>query len=120
MSIARATVVPGKGIVRVNSLNVDSFNNKYLKGVIVEPLKFIGPELTKVDIHVNVNGGGMMGRAQAARTAIANALVQYFVEDVELEKKMLEFDRSLLIADARRKIPEIIQIIKRFIYGISS
>ncbi|MBI2079468.1 30S ribosomal protein S9, partial [Candidatus Micrarchaeota archaeon] len=101
-SIARATIKNGKGRLTFNSLSVQSLNNRYIKDIIREPLKFLSPEeLTTIDVKVNVNGGGVMGQAQAARTAIANAIVQYF-DSKDLEKRMLEFDRSLLIADPRR------------------
>lgn len=104
-SIARATIKQGKGAVRVNSLNVNSLNNTYVREIIVEPLRYLGPEATTVDISVKVNGGGMLGQAQAARTAIANALIMYF-EDLNLRQKFIEIDRSLVVEDTRRVEPK--------------
>ncbi|MBI5227530.1 30S ribosomal protein S9 [Candidatus Micrarchaeota archaeon] len=101
LSVARATVKPGKGIVRVNRMNVSALNNQYVRAIIVEPLRYLGPEANSVNIHVTVTGGGMLGQAQAARTAIANALSGYF-EDMNLKDKFVSIDRSLIVEDTRR------------------
>ncbi len=98
--VARATIKNGKGIVRMNKMNV-SVLNPYIREIVREPLYYVGPEANNIDISVNVSGGGVMGQAQAARVAIANALVQYF-EDMKLREKFIEIDRSLVIEDIRR------------------
>lgn len=100
-SIARATITEGKGVVRVNSLNLNSINNSYIREIIREPLRYVGPEANNIDIAINVNGGGIMGQAQAARTAIANALVMYF-DGMQLREKFISIDRTLIIEDTRR------------------
>ena len=100
-SIARAAIVPGTGRVRINKLLVSAHSNKYVREIILEPIRYAGPEVNSVDIAVIVNGGGMMGQAQAARTAIAKALVGYFKNEA-LKAKFDEIDRSLLVEDARR------------------
>lgn len=100
-SVARATITAGKGVIRVNSRNVESINNPYVRDIIREPLRYIGPEANTVNISVNVNGGGTMGQAQAARTAIANALSMYF-DTMNLREKFVNIDRSLVIEDTRR------------------
>ena len=104
-SVARATVREGKGVFRVNSTNLESLNNSYMREIIKEPLRYMGPEANTVDISVNVNGGGVMGQAQAARTAVANALAKYF-EDLELREKFTAIDRSLIVEDTRRVEPK--------------
>ena len=43
-SVARATVKKGSGKVRVNSKLVDGLNNSYVRGIIMEPLGYVGPE----------------------------------------------------------------------------
>lgn len=101
-SIARATIIPGKGKLRINSSFIDAYSsNKYVKDIIREPLTYVGPEVNTVDISVTVFGGGTMGQAQAARTAIANGLIEYF-HDLKLKEKFLQIDRSLIIEDFRR------------------
>lgn len=104
-SVARATIQEGKGVIRVNSLNIASYTNPYMREIVKESLRYMGPEANNVDISVNVNGGGVMGQAQAARTAIANALAMYF-EDMNLKQKFIEIDRSLVIEDTRRVEPK--------------
>jgi small subunit ribosomal protein S9 len=100
-SVARATISAGKGVVRFNSLNVASLNNHYIRDIIVEPLRYVGPEANTVDISITVRGGGVMGQAQAARTAIAHALAMYF-DGMNLKQRFNEIDRSLMIEDTRR------------------
>jgi small subunit ribosomal protein S9 len=56
--------------------------------------------MNKLDIDVNVMGGGVAGQAEAARLAIARALVEY---DDKLEDPFEQYDRQLLVADVRRK-----------------
>jgi len=104
-SIARATIKSGSGKVRVNSKLVDGLNNSYVIGIIKEPLGYVGPEANNIDVSVNVSGGGTMGQAQAVRTAIAKALIEYFPK-LDLKKKFLDIDRSLVIEDPRRVEPK--------------
>ena len=101
-SIARATIKPGQGVVRVNSLRIDAYEPVISRQVMMEPLLLAGDRAGKVDIHVNVKGGGVMSQAQAVRTSIANALVDFF-NDKELRSKYLAYDRHLLVADVRQK-----------------
>jgi small subunit ribosomal protein S9 len=100
-SVARATIQEGKGVIRINSLSLTALSNRYVKEIIREPLRYVGPEANSVDISVNVYGGGSMGQAQAARTAIAKALTMFF-EDQKLKEKFISIDRSLVIEDTRR------------------
>ncbi|MEW6036372.1 MAG: 30S ribosomal protein S9, partial [Candidatus Micrarchaeota archaeon] len=104
-SVARATITDGKGVIRINSQNLSSLGNPYIREIIREPLRYVGPEANNVDISVSVTGGGMMGQAQAARTAIANALSLYF-EGMNLKQKFAEIDRSLVVEDTRRVEPK--------------
>lgn len=104
-SIARAVVKKGRGVVRVNGADVSAHSNKFMKYVILEPISLLGPESNAIDVSVTVEGGGAMGQAQAARTAIAKALVGYF-DDLNLRARFLEHDRSLLIEDVRRVEPK--------------
>ena len=101
-AVARATLKPGKGKVRVNNKMVNTINPKIARLKIQEPLIIAGPIATAVDINVNVMGGGCVSQAEAARLAIARALVKF---DKKLEKGFLNYDRQLLVADVRRKEP---------------
>jgi len=104
-SVARATIRKGKGVVRINSMNLKALNNKFVEGIISDALR-IAPEITAaVDIDVEVYGGGQIGQAQACRTAIAKAIVSYSKDD-ELKAKVISTDRSLLVEDSRRVEPK--------------
>ena len=72
---------------------------------ILEPLRLAGKRADSVDITVNVRGGGIMGQADAIRTAIARGLVQY-LNDTELESLYRDYDRTLIVPDTRRKLPK--------------
>jgi small subunit ribosomal protein S9 len=104
-SIARATVKEGKGRVRVNLVPLEIHEPVLARLKMMEPLELAGSRTAKIDIDVNVQGGGIMGQASATRTAIARGLVDYF-EDDDLKAKFRAFDRSLLVNDPRRKEPK--------------
>jgi small subunit ribosomal protein S9 len=104
-AVARASVRKGKGLVRINSVPVEIFEPSLARTKIMEPLTLAGDRYAKVDIEVNVQGGGIMGQATASRTAIAKGLVQ-FLEDKDLETMFMRYDRSLLVSDPRRKLPK--------------
>ncbi|MBI5872390.1 30S ribosomal protein S9 [archaeon] len=107
-AIARAAVYPGKGIVRVNKEPLQFFEPEIMRMKIMEPLLIAGDYAGKIDIDINVIGGGISGQAEAARLAIARGIVGS-AEDKgtrnALKQKFLEYDRSLLVADVRRNEP---------------
>jgi small subunit ribosomal protein S9 len=104
-AIARATIRPGKGRVRINKVPVELLNPEMVRKIVMEPLIMARDLADKVDIDVNVKGGGFMGQAEAARTAIARALVEWSGEE-ELRRVYLDYDRTLLVNDIRRKEPK--------------
>ncbi|MEM0344196.1 MAG: 30S ribosomal protein S9 [Thermoplasmata archaeon] len=104
-AIARATVREGRGLVRINNVPLEIYEPHLARVMIMEPLTIAGERSAKVDIDVNVSGGGVMGQAGASRTAIAKGLVQ-FLKDEELAKVYARYDRSLLVSDPRRKLPK--------------
>jgi len=102
-AIARATVTPGKGIIRINSNLLENYNPNLSKMRIMEPLLIAGDEVVKkVNININVIGGGFQGQAEAARLAIARGLVR-FTGNKQLERNYLDYDRQLLVADVRQR-----------------
>lgn len=104
-AVARAVVKEGTGKVRINSIPVEAWVPELAKLKIMEPLTMVPEKAAKVDIDVEVAGGGVMGQADATRTAIAKAIVEYYGDEV-LEKAMKQYDRSMLISDIRRKLPK--------------
>jgi len=101
-AIARATVKKGSGLVRINNKPVELYEPEIARWKIMEPLKIAGNHMDKVNIDVNIRGGGFMSQASAARTAIAKGLVE-FTGDPSLKISFLDYDRSLLVSDSRRK-----------------
>lgn len=104
-AIARATIKPGKGIVRINRKPVQILSPELARQKILEPITMAGDKAKKIDIEVNVSGGGIMGQADTTRTAIARGLVAY-LESKDLEAMFRERDRTLLASDPRRKMPK--------------
>ena len=104
-AVARATVQKGTGLVRINSKPVELYEPQIARWKILEPLNIASAHLNKVNIDVNVEGGGFMSQANAARTAIAKGLVE-FTGDPSLKIAFLDHDRSLLVSDSRRKEPK--------------
>lgn len=104
-AVARATVKKGQGLVRINNVPVEIIEPHLAKVMIMEPLTLAGERSSKVNIDVNVSGGGVIGQANASRTAIAKGLVQ-FLQDDDLQSMYVKYDRSLLVSDPRRKLPK--------------
>jgi len=104
-AVARATIKEGKGRVRVNYKPVEILEPEIVRFTIIEPLVLAGEEiLGKVDVDVKVEGGGFMGQAEAARIAIARALVEW-TGDMNLKEKFMKYDRTMLVGDSRRTEP---------------
>ena len=95
-SIARVTAKPGTGLVRVNSKSLSVFEPEIARLRIKEPLMLAADAAQKVNLSVNVSGGGYLSQADAARVAIAKALVE-FTKSKELKKKFLDYDRNILV-----------------------
>ena len=104
-AIARATLRTGKGRVRINNKPVEFYQPELARLKIQEPLELAGKQRNKVDINISVQGGGVMGQAEASRTAIARGIVEWF-GDEELQKLFQSYDRALLVNDTRRKEPK--------------
>ena len=80
-SIARATARQGVGVVRVNKVPIDIIQPNIIKLKLKEPIILAGDVAGKVDIDVNVRGGGPNSQAEASRIAIAKALVDFTKND---------------------------------------
>lgn len=101
-ALARATVRKGNGLVRINRTPLEIWSPELARLKIREPLVLAGDKAEKVDIDVECEGGGIMGQANAARTAIARGLVEFF-SDEDLRKLYNTVDRTLVVNDTRRK-----------------
>ncbi len=104
-AIARATFRKGQGLFRYNGLPLDFVEPDLIRRKIQEPLLMVGDRANSVDISVETQGGGIVGQASAARTAIARGLVTYLKDDL-LRQTFKRYDRTLLVSDPRRKLPK--------------
>jgi small subunit ribosomal protein S9 len=76
-SIAKVTMVSGKGNIIVNGRDVNEyFPFPTLVMDLKQPLTYTNTE-DKFDINVVVNGGGFSGQAGATRLGIVKALLEY-------------------------------------------
>jgi|TARA_Y100000310_G_scaffold304770_1_gene344260 small subunit ribosomal protein S9 len=102
-SVARAILTEGSGKVSLNNKNHQTLQI-FDKLRIEEPLRIAQNILgdLKFDIKIHVRGGGEKSQIDAARLALAKAIVK-FSNSEELTKAYVDYDRNLLVADIRRK-----------------
>jgi len=75
-AVARVLLKNGNGKITVNDREFEQFFPQLLsREDILLPFKATETE-GKYDVHVNVNGGGTTGQAQAVRLGIARALIE--------------------------------------------
>jgi small subunit ribosomal protein S9 len=97
-SIARVTLVPGKGKIEINQRPLEEFFPRPLHQTMArQPLATTGYE-SSVDVRVRVHGGGVSGQAGAVRHGIARALTEI---DPALRVELKR--RGFLTRDARVK-----------------
>ncbi len=102
-AVARAVVRPGAGRIRVNRTPIEILEPEIARAKIMEPLLQAGDEVWKqVDMDVRTSGGGYMGQAEAARMAVANALLKW-TKSSHLRTVFTEYDRTMIAGDARSK-----------------
>ena len=103
----------GRGLIRINGSPINLVQPEILRFKIYEPVLVAGEEsFAPLDIRVRVKGGGHTSQVYAIRQAIAKAVVAYYSKYIdaysamELKKKLVAYDRTLLIADPRRMEPK--------------
>lgn len=91
----------------------DAESNNSTASQVYEPLLVIGlDKFANVDIRVRVSGGGHTSQIYAIRQAIAKSLIAYYQKYVDehsknmLKQALVQFDRTLLVADNRRCEPK--------------
>ena len=76
-AIARVRIATGSGKITVNGRAVESyFPLDTLRATVSQPLTITGTA-DKLDVRVNVTGGGPNGQAGATRHGIARALLKF-------------------------------------------
>ena len=104
-AVARATVRKGMGLVRYNHRPLELVEPELIRQKVQEPLLMVGDRTKNLDISVETSGGGFIGQASAARTAVARGLLAW-LEDDQLREMFKHYDRSLVVNDPRRKLPK--------------
>lgn len=99
-AVARATLKPGAGKIKINNRALEIWGTELLRLRIKEPLILSGKHASAFDFQITVRGGGVTGQADAIRLAIGRALVEI---DPKLKNVLADYDRTLLVADVRRK-----------------
>lgn len=97
-SVARVYVKPGEGKITINKQDIDSYYNRPTSKMIIEqPIELTGNQ-GKLDILVNVTGGGLTGQAGAIRHGISRALAE-----LDPENRPVLKSNGLITRDARKK-----------------
>lgn len=97
-SVARVYIMPGTGKITINKRSLDEyFGLDTLKLIVNQPL-VLTQNVGKLDILVNVCGGGTTGQAGAIRHGISRALCEMDADYRPVLKKA-----GLLTRDPRMK-----------------
>ena len=111
-AVARVYVSLGSGKITINKRDIATyFPSSILQYIVRQPLNTL-EVVEKYDIKINLKGGGIKGQSEAARLAIARALVKINPED----KKALRAE-GFMTRDSRsveRKKPGQPKARKRF------
>ena len=111
-AVARVYVSLGSGKITMNKRDIATyFPSSILQYIVRQPLNTL-EVVEKYDIKINLKGGGFKGQSEAARLAIARALVKINPED----KKALRAE-GFMTRDSRsveRKKPGQPKARKRF------
>ncbi|MFC1567778.1 30S ribosomal protein S9 [Pseudomonadota bacterium] len=76
-SVARVMIQPGSGQVKINDRTIeDFFPIEIIRQEAISPLT-LTKLVDRIDVRVNVAGGGVSGQAGAVRHGIARALLEY-------------------------------------------
>jgi small subunit ribosomal protein S9 len=107
-SVARASAGVGKGRILINKKSVELIQPWELREIMLEALT-VSPRAkeiaAKLDISVNVSGGGVSSQAQAVRGAIARCIAKSDPTD-SIKRELLAYDRSMIVDDFRRVEPK--------------
>jgi small subunit ribosomal protein S9 len=103
-AVAKLKIFPGNGIITYNHLPYEQLT-LFHRLALAEPIRIYQQVLKdplKNDFHIKTSGGGKEAQIQAARLAIAKALLHLTSSDV-LKKAFIAYDRHIIVPDSRRK-----------------
>ncbi len=95
---ARVYVRPGNGQFLVNKRTLEEYFDRETSKMVIKQPMALTETLGKIDIYVNVNGGGLTGQAGAIRHGISRALTQ-----IDPEYRAVLKQAGFLTRDARIK-----------------
>merc|ERR1719183_2261825 len=103
----------GRGLIKINGCPIELVEPELLRYKVFEPILLLGRERFAImDLRIRVKGGGYTSQIYAIRQAIAKGVVAYYQKFVdEAQKKEIKdiltaYDRSLIVADPRRREPK--------------
>jgi small subunit ribosomal protein S9 len=103
-AVAKLRIRQGSGLVTYNKLPYNELN-MFHRLALAEPMRIYYQVLRdplKHDFHIKTLGGGKEAQIQAARLAIAKALLYLTSSDI-LKKAYIKYDRNMIVPDSRRK-----------------
>lgn len=110
---AVATCTEGKGNLRLNGKSLNFIEPASMRMKVWEPILLLGQtRFQNLNIRVRVRGGGSTSQCMAIRQAIAKAVIafsQKYEDEAtkrELKELLIQYDKSLLVADPRRCEPK--------------
>ncbi len=107
-AVARARLIKGNGILRINKMSIDTLEPIELRDLILEPINFSQQtkDIAKAsNISVAIYGGGTRAPAGAARTAVAKVTAEAAGND-SIAKAYMRYDRTLMVDDIRQVEPK--------------
>lgn len=103
--VARAVAQKGSGKIFINEIPIELLRPDVARLKASEPIEIAGQDVAaNIDVNVTVEGGGFMGQAEASRVVLSNVLASFGGESVR--KRLLEYDRKMLVGDSRRTEPK--------------
>ncbi len=75
-AVARVWIWPGEGKITVNNRDIDQYFGRATSKMMLRQALEVVEQLDKVDVSVNVAGGGLTGQAGAIRHGLARALAK--------------------------------------------
>ncbi len=95
-AVARAFVQTGNGKITINKRDFENyFPVESLQQIVRKPLE-LTDNVDKFDIHVNIDGGGITGQAEALRLAISRAIIK-----IDPEHRAILKSNGFLMRDPR-------------------
>jgi small subunit ribosomal protein S9 len=103
-AVARVRITEGKGSILINDRPVDAyFSEDKDRAAVLGPLR-VTDQLTRVDVFVKCEGGGITGQAGAVSQGLARALKTMF--SPADEQKRHRFNNTIVIKSSRNEAKE--------------